>query len=160
MVWVDAKMSSGTVPRVTAGAPATIVFNGERLPGTVQRSAHRTSDATRNAVVRIEVPNTPDRLHGGDFVEVFLKAGTDGSVANSAATDVTMPTDALVQLQGETVAFRRSATGTLEAVPVRTGEVIGDRTVIREGLKAGDDAVVEGAFAVKAQMLKSQLGEE
>ena len=160
VVWVDAKMPSGTVPRVTAGAPATIVFNGERLPGTVQRSAHRTSDATRNAVVRIEVPNTPDRLHGGDFVEVFLKAGTEGSVANSAATDVTMPTDALVQLQGETVAFRRSATGALEAVPVRTGEVIGDRTVIREGLKAGDAVVVEGAFAVKAQMLKSQLGEE
>ena len=160
VVWVDAKMPSGTMPRVTTGAPATIVFNGERFPGTVQRSAHRTSDATRNAVVRIEVPNTPDRLHGGDFVEVFLKAGTGGSVENSAATDVTMPTDALVQLQGETVAFRRNSNGALEAVPVRTGDVIGDRTVIREGLKAGDVVVVEGAFAVKAQMLKSQLGEE
>jgi cobalt-zinc-cadmium efflux system membrane fusion protein len=160
VVWVDAKMPSGTVPRLIAGAPATIVFNGERLPGTVQRSAHRTSDATRNAVVRIEVPNTPDRLHGGDFVEVFLKAGSERSVGNAAATQVTMPTDALVQLQGETVAFRRNAKAALEAVPVRTGEVIGDRTVIREGLKAGDAVVVEGAFAIKAQMLKSQLGEE
>jgi cobalt-zinc-cadmium efflux system membrane fusion protein len=136
------------------------VFNGERLPGIVQRSAHRTSDATRNAILRIEVPNQADRLHGGDFVEVFLEAGAAASVDNAAATAVTMPTDALVQLEGETVAFRRSATGALEPVPVRTGEVIGDRTVIREGLKPGDAVVVEGAFAVKAQMLKSQLGEE
>ena len=42
----------------------------------------------------------------------------------------------------------------------RTTVTIGDRTVIREGLKPGDAVVVEGAFAVKAQMLKSQLGEE
>ena len=160
VVWVDAKMPSGTVPRMTAGSPATVVFNGERLPGIVQRSAHRTSDATRNAVLRIEVPNQADRLHGGDFVEVFLEAGAAANVDNAAATAVTMPTDALMQLEGETVAFRRGATGALEPVPVRTGEVIGDRTVIREGLKPGDAVVVEGAFAVKAQMLKSQLGDE
>jgi len=160
LVWVDAKMPSGTVPRVPAGSPATVVFNGERLPGVVQRSAHRTSDATRNAILRIEVPNRADRLHGGDFVEVFLDAGAAASVENAAATAVTMPTDALVQLEGETVAFRRTTTGALEPVSVRTGEVIGDRTVIREGLKPGDAVVVEGAFAVKAQMLKSQLGEE
>ena len=49
--------------------------------------------------------------------------------------------------------------GALEPVPVRAGEVIGDRTVIREGLKAGDTVVVAGAFAVKSQMLKAQLGE-
>ena len=40
-----------------------------------------------------------------------------------------------------------------------TGEVIGDRTVVREGLAAGDTVVVAGAFAVKSQMLKAQLGE-
>ena len=70
-----------------------------------------------------------------------------------------MPTDALVQLEGETVVFRRNAAGALEPVPVRAGEVIGDSTVIREGLKAGDTVVVAGAFAVKSQMLKAQLGE-
>ena len=73
---------------------------------------------------------------------------------------VSVPTDAVVQLEGDTVVFRRNATGALEPTPVRTGEAIGDRTVIREGLKPGDAVVVEGAFAVKAQMLKSQLGEE
>ena len=56
--------------------------------------------------------------------------------------------------------FRRNAKGALEPVPVKTGEAIGDRIVIREGLKAGDMVVVAGAFALKSQLLKSQLGEE
>ncbi len=160
VVWVDAKLPSGIVPRITPGTEATVVFNGERLKGTVQHPAHRTSDTTRNAVVRIEVPNRDDRLHSGDYVDVFFEASDVAKDGNAAVTMVSVPTDAVVQLEGDTVVFRRNATGALEPTPVRTGEAIGDRTVIREGLKPGDAVVVEGAFAVKAQMLKSQLGEE
>lgn len=109
--------------------------------------------------MRIEVANKDDRLHGGDFVEVYFEAASAANTDNSAATQLSLPTDALVQLEGETVVFRRNKEGALEPVPVRAGEVIGDRTVIREGLKAGDTVVVAGAFAVKSQMLKSQLGE-
>ena len=159
VVWVDAKMSPGTVSRIEAGSPATVVIGGERVAGKVLRSAHRTSDATRTASVRIEVPNLDDRLHGGDFVEVYFEAASSASSDNKGASQLAVPTDALVQLEGETVVFRRNAAGALEPVPVRAGEVIGDRTVIREGLKAGDTVVVAGAFAVKSQMLKAQLGE-
>lgn len=155
-VWVDAKLPSGTMSRVVPGSQATIVFAGERLTGTVQHSAHRTSDATRNAVVRIEVPNKGDRLHGGDFVDVFFES----AAGRASATTLSVPNDALVQFQGDTVVFRRNREGALEPVPVRPGEVIGDRTVIREGLKPGDVVAIKGAFAIKSQMLKSQLGEE
>ena len=159
VVWVDAKMAPGTAPRIETGSPATVVIGGKRIAGKVLRSAHRTSDATRTASVRIEVANKDDRLHGGDFVEVYFEAASAANTDNSAATQLSLPTDALVQLEGEMVVFRRNKEGALEPVPVRAGEVIGDRTVIREGLKAGDTVVVAGAFAVKSQMLKSQLGE-
>ncbi len=159
VVWVDAILPPGTVSRIAAGSPATVVVGGERLMGKVMRSAHRTSDTTRTASVRLEVPNTDDRLHGGDFVEVYFETASAAATVNKAATQLAVPTDALVQLEGETVVFRRNASGALEPVPVRAGEVIGDRTVIREGLKAGDSVVVAGAFAVKSQMLKAQLGE-
>lgn len=158
-VWVDAKLPPGTVSRIEAGSPATVVIGGQRIAGKVLRSAHRTSDATRTASVRLEVPNKDDRLHGGDFVEVYFEAASTGNADNSAATQLAVPTDALVQLDGETVVFRRNVDGALEPVSVRAGEVIGDRTVIREGLRAGDNVVVAGAFAVKSQMLKAQLGE-
>ena len=156
IVWVDAKLPSGTMSRVVPGSQATIVFAGERLTGIVQRSAHRTSDTTRNAAVRIEVRNLGDRLHGGDFVDVFFESAP----GRASTTTLSVPNEALVQFLGDTVVFRRNAEGALEPVPVRTGEVIGDRTVIREGLKPGDVVAVQGAFAIKSQMLKSQLGEE
>ena len=158
-VWVDATLPSGTVSRIEPGSPATIVVGGERIAGKVLRSAHRTSDATRTASVRLEVPNKEDRLHSGDFVEVYFEAASATNADSKAATQLAIPTDALVQLEGETVVFRRNTEGALEPVPVRTGEVIGDRTVIREGLKTGDTVVVAGAFAVKSQILKAQLGE-
>ncbi len=155
VVWVDAKLPAGAVPRVVVGGPATVVANGQRMAGKVLRTAHRTSEATRNAVVRIEVPNPDDRLHGGDFVDVYL----DAEAGAGATTSLAVPTAALVQLEGDTVVFRKNAAGALEAVPVRTGAVIGDATVIEEGLKPGDTVVVDGAFALKAQLLKAQLGE-
>lgn len=155
VVWVDATLPAGSVPRVAVGGPATVVAGGERFAGKVMRAAHRTSEATRNAVVRIEVPNRDDRLHGGDFVDVFLDAasGTNGGAS------LRVPTTALVQLDGDTVVFRRGDGDVLAAVPVRTGPVIGDATTIAEGLAAGDTVVVEGAFVLKARLLKAQLGE-
>ena len=42
---------------------------------------------------------------------------------------------------------------------MRTGAVIGDTTIVAEGINAGDTVVVAGAFALKAQLLKAQLGE-
>jgi membrane fusion protein, heavy metal efflux system len=159
VVWVDAKLPSGTVSRIEPGSPATVVLGGKRIAGKVLRSAHRTSDATRNATIRLEVPNDDDRLHGGDFVEVYFDAAATVTPGNPTGTQLAIPTEALVQIEGETVAFRRNSAGALEPVPVRPGEVIGDRTIIREGLKAGDTVVVAGAFAVKSQMLKAQLGE-
>ncbi|OWR33593.1 efflux transporter periplasmic adaptor subunit [Stenotrophomonas pavanii] len=160
VVWVDAKLQAGTAHRIRPSQEAVVLFDGERLAGTVQQAAHRTSDATRNAVVRIKVPNQGDRLHSGDFVDVFFEATGSAQADSRAATEVAVPNDALVQLAGDTVVFRRNAEGALEPVPVRTGEVIGDRTLIRDGLKPGDTVVVAGAFALKSQMLKSQLGEE
>src|SRR3546814_11614864 len=103
------------------------------MPGKVLRNSHRTSEATRSASVRIEVPNKSDRLHAGDFVDVYLNAASGATTDNKAATQLAVPTDALVQLEGETVVFRRNAAGELEPAPVRAGQVIGDRTVIREG---------------------------
>ncbi|MBS0200453.1 MAG: efflux RND transporter periplasmic adaptor subunit [Proteobacteria bacterium] len=158
-VWVDARLAPGTAPRIEPGRAATIVFNGRELAGTVLRSAHRTSDATRNATVRVEVPNRDDALHAGDFVEVVFRADGEDAVTNRTATELSVPVGAIVQLQGDSVVFRRDAKGVIEPVPVRTGETLGERTVIREGLKAGDLIVVDGAFKLKAQMLKSQLGE-
>ena len=159
VVWVDANVPSSVISRIQAGSPVTVVAGGERIAGKVLRSAHRTSEATRNAAVRVEVPNKGDRLHAGDFVEVYFDAKTTANIDNKAATQLAVPTDAVLQLGGDKVVFRRHDDGALEPVTVQTGEVVGDRIIILDGLKAGDEVVVEGAFALKSQILKAQMGE-
>jgi len=154
VVWVDAKLPAEQAHRIAVGAEAEVVLGDVRLKGSVMQRAHHTSEATRNAKVRLEVPNEGDRLHGGDFVEVHLRAGDAGPAT------LALPTPALVQLEGDTVAFRQDADGDIDAVAVRTGAVIGDQTVILEGLNEGDRVVVEGAYVLKAQQLKSQIGDD
>lgn len=156
IVWVDAKLPAEDARRIAVGSGAEVLLGELRLPGKVVQRAHRTAEDTRNALVRIEVANDADRLHGGDYVEVYLDAG-DG--AGATAPQLSVPTAALVQLEGESVVFRQAADGTLEPVAVRTGKVIGERTVIVEGIAVGDSVVVEGVYALKARILKSQLGE-
>ncbi|MBS0576425.1 MAG: efflux RND transporter periplasmic adaptor subunit [Proteobacteria bacterium] len=154
VVWVDATLPSDQVGRIAVGSPVEVVAGGTKLPGKVVQRAHRTSEGTRTALLRIEVGNRSDRLHGGDYVDVYLSAGAD------ARPQLAVPTAAVTQLHGESVVFLQSAEGVFAPVPIRTGAVIGDQTLVSEGLKAGDAVVVEGVYALKAQILKSQLGEE
>lgn len=153
IVWVDAKLPAEVAQNVAAGSTATIVAGNARLDGKVLRQAHRTSEATRTAIVRIEVDNRDDRLHGGDYVDVYLERRDGGR------PQVALPSAALVQLEGKSVVFRQNGQGALVPVEVRIGPVMGDHTMIEGGLEIGDTVVVEGAFALKAQLLKAQLGE-
>ncbi len=153
VVWVDAKMPAENAQRIAVGSTAQVIHGDMRLTGKVVQRAHRTSEDTRNALIRIEVVNKNDCLHGGDYVEVYVDAGS------AKEPQLAVPNAAVLQLEGETVVFRQNADNTIEPVAVRVGAVIGDRTVIAEGLKVGDTVVTDGAYVVKAQILKSQLGE-
>ncbi|MCM2311154.1 MAG: efflux RND transporter periplasmic adaptor subunit [Steroidobacteraceae bacterium] len=153
IVWIDAKLPAEIAQSVAAGSTATIVAGDARLSGKVLRQAHRTSEATRTAIVRIEVDNRDDRLHAGDYVDVYLER------RGESRPQIALPSAALIQLEGESVVFRRNEHGALAPVEVRAGPVMGDHTMIEDGLAIGDTVVVEGAFALKAQLLKAQLGE-
>jgi cobalt-zinc-cadmium efflux system membrane fusion protein len=105
------------------------------LRGRVVQSAHRTAEDTRNAHVRVEVPNDGDQLHAGDFVEVSL------ATAGSGLDQIAVPTEAIVQLQGQTVVFRERTAEEFEPVPIKVGAVVADHTVVTEGVTAGDRIV-------------------
>jgi cobalt-zinc-cadmium efflux system membrane fusion protein len=152
-VWVDATLPAEIARRVVVGKDATVVAAGVRLRGRVVQSAHRTAEDTRNAHVRVEVPNDGDQLHAGDFVEVSL------ATAGSGLDQIAVPTEAIMQLQGQTVVFRERTAEEFEPVPIKVGAVVADHTIVTDGVTAGDRVVVAGTYALKARMLKAQLGE-
>lgn len=152
-VWVEAQLPPSAIEGVAADAVARVVAHGQSLEGKVVQRAHRSQEATRTSPVRIQVPNDKDLLHPGEFVEAF--------VATSGTEPVLMvPTEAIVQLQGQTVVFKAVAGDRFEAAPVEASPARGTSARITRGLAEGDRVVVKGAYVLKARLLKSQLGEE
>jgi len=151
-VWVEAQVSPDTVDRIRAGASARVIAHDQTATGSVVQFSHSSVEASRTTPIRIEVSNENDALHPGEFVEAFI--------ATRGTTKVIgVPTDAIVQVQGQPTIFKSQANGRFEPVPVRVGETRGTQTVVRQGIEIGDVVVVQGAYALKARLLKSQLGE-
>ncbi len=152
-VWVEAQLAPDAAERVTLGAIVRILAHGQSRAGRVLQLTHRTREASRTTPVRIEVGNDGDRLHTGEFVEAFI-------ATTASAQMLVVPTDAIVQLHGQSVLFAEKTSGHFEVAPIVAGEVRGEFTVVKQGLDAGTRIVIKGAYVLKARMLKSQLGDE
>jgi cobalt-zinc-cadmium efflux system membrane fusion protein len=151
-VWVEAQLAPDAAERVKPGTLVRVVAHDQTVNGAVIQLSHRTTEASRTTPIRIEVANGADALHPGEFVETFI--------ATRGTTEVLgVPNDAVVQLQGQPTVFKAMANGQFEPTPIQAGETRGARTVIKQGLTAGDVVVVQGAYVLKARLLKSQLGE-
>ena len=151
-VWIEAQLAPSDAERVTKGATARIVAHDATLTGTVIQLLHRSVEASRTTPVRIEVANEGDALHPGEFVEAFI-------TTHDTTSAISVPTGAIIQLQGEAVVFRAGANGVFEPTPIHSSGVRGADTIVDEGIAAGDVIAVQGAYALKARLLKSQLGE-
>lgn len=152
-VWVVAQMAPADAERVKAGADARILVHDTALPGTVVQRSHQTNESTRTVPVRIEVDNRKDLLHPGELVEARIAVG--GVVQKLA-----VPAESIVLLQNQPTVFIVKANGQFEPTPVMVGDTRDGWTVITQGLKPGTTYVRKGAFALKARLLRSQLGEE
>jgi len=151
-VWVEAQIAPAAVERVSTGADARIVAHGETSAGKVIQLSHRAVESSRTTPVRIEVANDDDALHPGEFVEAFI-------TTHDAANVVSVPTEAIIQVQGQAVVFKAGADGRFEPTPIRTSGIRGADTIVEQGVAIGDVIAVKGAYALKSRLLKSQLGD-
>ncbi len=151
VLWVEASLTPSDAEQVAQDTPVDILHEGLRLPGKVIQVHHRLNEATRRQSVRIEVDNTKDLLHPGEFVDVALPVG-------SGEPALAVPTAAIVLMNGESSVFRLHE-DTFEPVSIETGKARGDWLPVQSGLSEGDVIAVEGAFYLKSLLLKSQLGE-
>lgn len=132
----------GALTGADAGAANVELFfdNGERYRHRGQLLfSEATVDATTGQVtLRGQFPNPDGDLLPGMYVRVVIEQGVQ---ANSIA----VPQQA-VQRDGAGQAQLQilKDDGTLELRPVRAGRVLGTRQVIDDGLKPGEQVVVEG----------------
>lgn len=152
-VWVEAQMAPADAEKVQPGDTVRVLAHDASLPGTVIQRSHRTDERTRTVPVRIEVDNRQDLLHPGELVEARIAVGGSRQV-------LAVPADAVVLLQNQPTVFVPRAKDQFEAAPIVTGDSREGWTVVTDGLKPGAPYVRKGAFALKARLLRSQLGEE
>ncbi|HEY4293674.1 efflux RND transporter periplasmic adaptor subunit [Luteibacter sp.] len=153
-VWVEARLAPGTAEQARTGATVIVIAHGSERKGRVIQRSHQTDEKTRTVAVRIQVPNEDDLLHPGELVECRIPTA-------SKSQRLAVPTEAVVLLQNQATVFvsGRQA-GQFEPVPVEVGETRDGWMEITQGLAAGTPYVSKGAFALKARILRSQLGEE
>ncbi|WP_109125758.1 efflux RND transporter periplasmic adaptor subunit [Dyella sp. C11] len=151
-VWVEARMPPADAERTATGATARILIHDQELPGKVVQRSHQTDEKTRTVAVRIAVDNTRDLLHPGELVDARVAVGGRQALA--------VPADAIVLLQNQSTVFVARGNNVFDPVPVQLGENRNGWVEVRQGLKPDATYVSKGAFALKARLLRSQLGEE
>ncbi|MGV8822754.1 efflux RND transporter periplasmic adaptor subunit [Methylibium petroleiphilum] len=153
-VWIQADLPEAALARVRVGANAKVTvpaYPGDTFSGRVGHIGAMLDKDTRTIAARIEVANTDGRLKPEMFATATIEAGGDKRDV------ISLPDAAIVLLEGQPTVFVYEQ-GAYEARQVEPGERMGGRTLLKSGIKAGDQVVTSGAYALKARKLKSQLG--
>lgn len=153
-VWIQADLPEAALAKVRIGANAKVTvpaYPGETFSGRVGHIGAMLDKETRTIAARIEVANADGRLKPEMFATATIEAG--GEKRNV----ISLPDAAIVLLEGQPTVFIFEQ-GAYEARQVEPGDRVGGRTVLKSGVKAGDQVVTAGAYALKARKLKSQLG--
>jgi len=153
-VWVETNLYDRDLGTVGVGSPAKVAvaaFPGRFFSGQVTYVGYIIDKDTRTAVARVEVANPESQLRPGMFANVEIDT-------KSRRSAVRVPENAVVLLQGQMTAFVADDDG-FEPRPVELGERQGGMVAITFGIEPGDKVVTSGVFALKARLLKSQIGD-
>jgi cobalt-zinc-cadmium efflux system membrane fusion protein len=151
-VWVDFDVPQTDLASVREGQAITISASGVDIPeatAVVDFVSPVVDAETRTALARVEIPNASGRWRPGLFV-------TATSIADEFEAPVVVPKRAVQTIEGETVLFVPDGAA-FESAPVVLGRSNGTHVEIESGLAAGEQYVLEGAFALKAEVVTSGL---
>ena len=141
-IWVTANVQEKDIHFVHRGDPAVATFAAyptETFSGRVLFVADVLDPDTRTAKVRIAYPNRDGRLRPAMFATVTLRTWD--------TKELTVATTALVLSGDRTTVFVQISPNTFEQRRASTGEQIGQRTVIKDGLQIGEKVLIrEGAL--------------
>lgn len=156
-VWIEASLSERDLGKIAPGAAAGVIvtaYPNETFHGRITYLSSTVDADTRTVKARIEVPNPAARLKPNMFASAAIE-----TAASRTVTSMRVPNDAVVLLQGQPTVFVAKGDG-FEPRAVQTGERSSTSTEIKSGIANAESVAVSGAYALKARMLKSQIGDE
>ncbi|CAN5312752.1 efflux RND transporter periplasmic adaptor subunit [soil metagenome] len=157
-MWIELDVFERDLARIGRGQAVevtTAAYPGRTFPGRIVYVGDVLDPATRTVRARVEIPNEDRALKPGMFATARIQVGGGG------APTVVLPRDAIQELEGRKVVFvPGDRPGEFRAVPVELGETVdGGRVVVRSGLEPGTRVVTAGAFALRSELAKGEIGE-
>ena len=156
-VWIIGDVYEQSISRVTEGMNATLTLDaypGRSWRGRVDHIGAQLDEATRTLPVRVELDNPDGTLRPGLFGTLRLT-----TPHATAGTSTLVPLDAVQTLDNQTVVFVPGpAPDTFEARAVTIGRQNKQTAELSDGLSAGAPFVTSGAFILKSELIRSQLG--
>jgi len=144
-VWVMAQVSAAELATIRVGDPAQVDSGmpGVELPGTVDNIAAVVNPDTRAVAARIVVPNPGDVLRKQMYVRVRIQS-------RQADQGLLMPVSAMLR-DDENLPFAYVVQhdGSFARRHVTLGPRNGDQYEVSDGLKPGDQIVVDGGLFVQ-----------
>jgi RND family efflux transporter MFP subunit len=175
VVDVIAQVPERALPLVAVGQQATIeiaAYPGLRFDGKVERLREELNPETRTIEAVIHAPNRGRRLRPGMYATVRLAASPAASIATRTGvsapdTFVTIPQSAVVTDGDARIVFVEVGPRTYERrevevtsmTPPGSASPSDARLLVHRGVERGDRVVTSGAFVLKSELAKGELGE-
>lgn len=153
-LWIEANLFEKDLGRVKVGAAAAVTvsaYPAEVFKGRLTYISSTVDKETRTVQARVELPNDGARLKP----EMFATVAIDTPTTTQA---LAVGQEAVLLVNGQPTLFVRKGDG-FEPRAVDLGDKVGPKVVLKGGVKQGEQVVVQGAYALKARLLKSQIGD-
>lgn len=157
-VWIELDVFERDLARVRLGQPVAVSVTaspGRIFPGRIVYLGDILDPAKRTVRARVEIPNIGGALKPGMFAKAAIDVGAGGPVFAA------VPAAAIQEVEGKKVVFvPGDSAGHFRPVAVEVGEQLeGGRVTILAGLEPAARVVIAGAFTLRAELAKREIGE-
>lgn len=132
------------IGKIEKGQQARAVFTAfpkDTIPGKVDAIADVLDAQSRMVKVRIELDNSSQKLKTGMYAKVFFGVNQTSLLS--------IDENALVTIQGRHYVFVKTNNSKFTRKEVHLGAHIGNRVLVYNGLKKGEEVAVEGVLQLK-----------
>jgi cobalt-zinc-cadmium efflux system membrane fusion protein len=151
-LWVDLHLFGPDAQHITPGLPVEITRLSDSAQATTKldRILPGTATASQSTVARATIKNSDGQWRPGAAVRARV-------TVHERQAALVVPVTALQTFEGETVVFVRDGNHYAPR-PVKLGERDSRSAEVLEGLKGGEEIVVEQSYLIKADLEKESAG--
>jgi cobalt-zinc-cadmium efflux system membrane fusion protein len=150
-LWIDADIYENDIPKIQNGQKVGVTINSYpeiKFYGRIMFIASEFNEETRTIPVRTEVINQDSKLKIGMFANLNIFTTEEKEC-------LAIPADAVLDVKGEKVVFVKE-NGEYIKRSVIVGDVCDSYIEIKNGIKNGDEVVVNGNFQLLSESLKGK----